>query len=268
MDALRREKRDLKASAAAMGEVSECELLRGGEGRPLLVLHGFHPLPPDSPFLCELARHAEVIAPSLPGFGGTRRPEALDTVYDLARFCLDLIDDLGLEAFDLVGFSFGGWLALELAVMGSPVRRLALADSVGVKLNERETSGIADVFNLHPDEVRARSWHDPSLGNVDFDAMSDDAIVAYVRDRESLCLYAWEPYMHTPALRHWLHRIRVPSLILWGESDRIVDVNYGRALAERLGDARFETVPNAGHHPELERPTYLAERLAAFLGTS
>jgi pimeloyl-ACP methyl ester carboxylesterase len=257
----------LRREMRAVGGL-EIELIRGGSGRHTLVLHGFHNLTPEAAFLRSLAGHVEVLAPSLPGFGATPRPDNLDTVYDLVHSCRDLIDALNLGALNLVGVSFGGWLALELAAGGLPLERLALVDTLGLKLGGPETRDIADVFNLHPDEVRSRSWHDPELGVVDFDAMTDDAIVTYARNRESLCLYGWEPYMHTPALRRWLHRVRVPTLVLWGESDRIVDVAYGRALSGLLGDARFETIPRAGHHPELEQPRYLADRIGTFFNDS
>jgi pimeloyl-ACP methyl ester carboxylesterase len=95
--------------------------------------------------------------------------------------------------------------------------------------------------------------------------MSNEALVAHARNREALCLYAWHPYMYNPRLARWLARIAVPTLVLWGASDRVVTPAYGRAYAARIPGARFEIIEAAGHHPEIEQPGTLAERVRAFL---
>ena len=244
----------------------ETEVIHGGQGAPIVVLHGFHNLPANSRFLQALAAHGEVFAPSLPGFGHTTRPGHFDTVYDLVHFCLDFVEQLPGGKLSVVGLSFGGWLALELAAkIASRLAGLVLVDSLGLKFSDRETPDIADIFNLHPDEVCRRSWHDADKGRLDFDAMTDDEIVVYARNRESLCLYGWHPYMYSPQLVHWLHRIDVPALVLWGEDDKVVDAHYGRELSSRLPTASFELITGAGHHPELEQPRALVERMVPLL---
>ena len=97
--------------------------------------------------------------------------------------------------------------------------------------------------------------------------MSDDELVVHASNRDALCLYAWHPYMHNPRLRRWLHRIAVPTLVLWGASDRIVTPSYGRAYSEAIPGARFELIADAGHHPEIEQPEAFVERVVAFLRT-
>jgi pimeloyl-ACP methyl ester carboxylesterase len=244
----------------------DLEVLRRGAGRPLVLLHDAQPVDPRAPFLDLLGSHAEIIAPSHPGFGGSPRPRDFDTVYDLVRLYLALLDGLGSEAVTLMGFGFGGWLAAEIAV-ACPHRleRLILVGAVGIKVSGPDTPDILDVFNTSPAEVQRRSWHDPAAWAPDFDAMSDDAVVAYARDREALCLYAWHPYMYTPQLARWLSRIAVPTLVLWGGSDGVVTPAYGRAYAARIPGARFEVIEAAGHHPEIEQPAAFAERVVAFL---
>jgi pimeloyl-ACP methyl ester carboxylesterase len=113
--------------------------------------------------------------------------------------------------------------------------------------------------------VERRRWHEPAKWTPDPDAMSNEALVAHARNREALCLYAWHPYMYNPRLARWLGRIAVPTLVLWGASDRIVTPAYGRAYAARIPGARFEIIEAAGHHPEIEQPGTLAERVRAFL---
>ena len=244
----------------------DVEVVRRGAGPPLLLLHGFANVPPDAPFLDLLGRHAEVIAPSHPGFGKTSRPAAFDSLYDLVHFYLEWIDRLPHERIALVGLSFGGWLAAEVAV-ACPHRleRLVLVDAVGIKVSGPDTPDITDIFNTSPAEVHRRSWHDPDAWKLDFDAMEDDEIVVHHRNRESLCRYAWHPYMYNPSLARWLRRIAVPTLMLWGESDRIVTPSYGRAYAGLIPGARFELIERAGHHPEIEQPEAFAARVAAFL---
>ena len=243
----------------------ELEILRRGAGRPLLLLHGFDTVSPKAPFLDLLGRDAEIIAPSMPGFGNSPRPADFDTMYDLVRFCLALIDELPYPEVDLVGLSFGGWLAAEVAVAcRHRLRKLVLADPVGIKLSGPTTRDILDIFNTSPAAVRRAAWHDERKA-PDYDAMCDEELIVHARNWESLCLYAWHPLLYNPQLKQWLGRIRLPTLVLWGDSDGIVSPDYGRAYAGLIPGARFEPIERAGHHPEHEQPDRFAERVAAFL---
>ena len=219
------------------------DVLRHGAGRPLLVLHGEAPLDPGAPVVDLLGTHAEVIAPTHPGFGHSARPDDFDTVYDLVHLYLDLLERLPPGPVTLMGLSFGGWLAAEI------------------------TADILDVFNTAPAEVERRRWHEPAKWAPDPDAMSNEALVAHARNREALCLYAWHPYMYNPRLSRWLPRITVPTLVLWGASDGIVTPAYGRAYTARIPAARFELIEAAGHHPEIEQPGAFVERVRAFLSS-
>jgi pimeloyl-ACP methyl ester carboxylesterase len=244
----------------------ELEVVRRGAGRPILLLHGFQTIDPEARFFELLGRHGETIGPSSPGFGGSPRPKDFDTIYDLVHLYLELLETLPGEKAVLVGFSFGGWLAAEVAVAcGHRLDKLVLVDPVGIKISERETPDILDIFNRSPDEVRRCSWHDPDRFAPDFNEMSDEALVIYARNREALCLYAWHPYMYNPQLPRWLARINVPTLLLWGESDRVVTPDYGRAYNRLIPGSRFELIEAAGHYPEIEQPEAFVERVAAFL---
>jgi pimeloyl-ACP methyl ester carboxylesterase len=245
----------------------DLEVVRRGSGRPVLLLHGFQTVDPRAPFLDLLGRHVEIVAPSYPGFGHSPRPADFETVYDLVHLGLAVIDALGHETITLVGLSFGGWLAAEIAVKCSHrLDRLVLVDALGIKISDRETQDICDVFNTHPQEVQRRSWHDPVRWAPDYNGMTDDEIVVRARNWESLSLFAWHPYMYNPQLKRWLRRIAVPSLILWGASDQIVKPSYGRAYSALIPGARFELIEAAGHHPEIEQPEAFVDRLVKFLG--
>jgi pimeloyl-ACP methyl ester carboxylesterase len=244
----------------------ELEVVRCGSGPQILALHGFQTIDPDARFLDLLGRYGEVIAPSGPGFGHSPRPKDFDTVYDLVHLYLDLLDALPGDKVTLVGFSFGGWLAAEIAAARSHrLGKLVLVDPLGIKISDRETPDILDIFNKSPDEVRRKSWHDPERYAPDFNAMSDEALVVYARNRETLCLYAWHPYMYNAQLPRWLGRIKTPTLLLWGASDRVVTPDYGRAYSSLIPGSRFELIEAAGHHPEIEQPEAFVERVSRFL---
>jgi len=244
----------------------DLEVLRGGEGDPIVLLHGMRSLTAGLRFPALLAAHGALLAPSCPGFGASPRPKDFDTIFDLVHLQRAVLDAIPGERITLVGLSFGGWLAAEVAAQGHPrLARLVLADPVGVKISDRETADILDVFNRSPTEVRRAAWHDPDRFAPDFDAMEDAEIVRHARDWEALCRYAWHPYMYNPRLRDWLGRISVPTLVVWGDSDGIVSPEYGRAFARLIPGARFETIAACGHHPEIERPDELATLIGSFV---
>ena len=219
----------------------ELEVLRRGSGRPILLVHGINPVSPHAPFLDLLAAHGEVVAPSHPGFGKSPLPEDFDTMYDLVHLYRDVLDTLP-EKVVMIGFSFGGWIAAEVAVGGHPkLDRLVLVDPVGIKLGGREERDIAHFFNTNPAELARLAWHDPAnrpdgVYGLGWQAAIDDTMTRrghggarpQLGFAVPLCLAA--AYVQ-PAAKGWLRRIAVPTLVLWGASDGIVTPDYGRAYA-------------------------------------
>ena len=254
----------------------ELEVLRLGKGRPILLVHGINNINPAAPFLAPLGEHGEVFAPSHPGFGHSPRTEDFDTMYDLVRLYLAVLDEIPGEKVIMVGFSFGGWIAAEVAVCRPrKLDRLVLVDPVGIKIGGRAERDIVHFFNTSPDELNRRAWHDPanrSPGSYGLgwhttigEAMSDEEMITLARNWDALCLYAWRPHMYNPQLKRWLHRIAVPTLVLWGASDRIVTPEYGRAYSSLIPGGRFELIRAAGHHPELEQPQAFVAAVLDFL---
>jgi pimeloyl-ACP methyl ester carboxylesterase len=241
------------------------ETVIAGTGPPLLFLHGGDYVAQNRPFLDRLAQHFRVVAPRHPGFGTTPRPAWFRSVHDIAYLYLDLLDRLDLRDAVLVGSSFGGWVALELAVRSTArFGHLVLIDSVGLKFSGREERDIADVYALPADEVLRRSFTDPARFVPDYAALDDTELQAIAHDREATALYGWKPYMHDPALGHWLHRIALPSLVLWGAEDGIVAPSYGEKLAAALPHGRFERIAKAAHYPQIEQPGAVADQIARF----
>ena len=241
------------------------ETLVAGVGPPLLFLPGGDYVAQNRPFIDRLARRFRVVMPRPPGFGNTPRPPWFRSVHDLAYLCLDLLDRMDLSGTTLVGASFGGWVALEMAVRSmARIDRLVLIDSLGVKFGGREERDIADVYALPAAEVLRRSFADPARAVPDYAQQDEAELLAVARDREATALYGWKPYMHDPALVHWLHRIAPPALVLWGAEDGIVAPAYGERLAAALPHARFERIAGAAHHPQIEQPDRVADLVERF----
>ncbi|MGH7047437.1 MAG: alpha/beta fold hydrolase [Stellaceae bacterium] len=239
-----------------------------GAGPPLLFLHGGDYVAQNAALLSRLARRWQVTAPRHPGSGHSPLPDGFRTIHDLAYLYLDWLDGQRDGSVLLVGSSFGGWLALEIAVRSvAKIAALVLIDSLGVKFGGREERDIADVYALPEDEVRCRVFFDPARALPDYAALGDDDLLAIARDRQAAALYGWRPYMHDPGLPRWLHRVRVPALLLWGENDGIVAPDYGRKLCAALPNARFETIAQSGHYPQIEQPEAVAAAIERFAAT-
>src|SRR5713226_8565386 len=245
----------------------QLEVGERGQGRLILLLHGEDGLDPKAPFLDLLAAHARVIAPSHLGFGHSPDAETIDTIDDLAYLYLDLLTERDLHEVTLIGFSLGGWIAAEMAVKSTDrLAKLILVAPVGIKVGDRETRDIPDIFALRPDEVARLQYHDPARAVVDYTTLSDDALTVIARNREATALYGWEPYFHNPNLRQRLHRINIPTLFLWGASDRFVTPGYyGAAYRDAIPGARLADLDRAGHFPHLEQPEAVVERVRKFL---
>jgi pimeloyl-ACP methyl ester carboxylesterase len=243
------------------------EVIERGRGRPLLFLHPGIGIERTAPVLDHLARGARVIAPSHPGFGRSELPRWMNTVDDLAYFYLDFLAALDLRDTIVVGVSIGGWIAAEIAVKSTErLSHLVLANSVGIKVGDRETRDIVDIFAITDREFSQIAYFDPRVGERDYAAMPDADVQIVARNREATARFAWSPFMHNPKLKHRLHRIDIPTLFLWGANDRVLSEPYGRAFCAAVRGARFELIERAGHFPHLEQPEEFARRVFAFAG--
>jgi pimeloyl-ACP methyl ester carboxylesterase len=237
-----------------------------GTGRPLVFLHPEIGLRFSAPWVDAIAKQYRLIAPSHPGFEASELPRWISSIHDLAYVYLDLMDALGLNDVILVGVGFGAWLAAEIAVKSTArIERMVLADAFGIKVSDRLTRDIVDIFATKQSDLLELAYHDPTYGMLDAASMTEDDALALFRNREACALFGWSPYMHNPKLKHRLHRITVPALVLWGESDRIVTPRYGRYLADAIPQSKFEIIAGAGHFPHIEQPQLFAERIAAFV---
>jgi pimeloyl-ACP methyl ester carboxylesterase len=257
----------LQDSAAAITVNGiKVETIEKGRGRPLLFLHPGIGLDRNAPVIDKLAEHARVIAPSHPGFGNSEQPKSFTTVDDLAYFYLDLIDQLDLKNTIVVGVSLGAWIAAEIAIKSTArLSHLVLANALGIKVGARDTRDILDIFAITEPELNKLAYFDPAIAARDYPAMDEAAVRIVARNREASARYGWSPYMHDPKLKSRLHRIRIPTLFLWGTADRILTEHYGRAYCAAIPGARFEVIARAGHYPHIEQPDTFARAVFAFM---
>ncbi len=245
----------------------DIELWEAGAGRKLLLLHPGDGFDPQAPYVAQLASRFHVLAPSCPGFGRSADPPAyMRSVDDLSYFWLDLLDKLDLRDLVVVGASFGGWLAAEMAVKStSRMAALCLVDTVGVKFSDPMTRDIADLFSVplyqHPQWI----YHDEQRRSKTFHDLGDEQATMLARNHQTFGLFGWAPTLHSRHLRHRLHRIDVPTQLIWGAHDRVVSVDYGRQWQQALPDARMQVIEDAGHYPHIEQPEAFVRTLEQFV---
>jgi len=233
-----------------------------GSGRPILVLHGGAGAQSVVGLASALSMRARVLLPIHPGFEGEPRPEWVDRIDDLALTYLGLLERLDLHDVLVIGSSVGGWIASEMAVYDTTrLSGLVLIDATGIQVDGHP---VADVSSLAPDELLALSFHNPAAFRVDPATVSPEQVKARAENIKTLYVYDQGLNGADPKLRRRLRRVSIPALVVWGESDRVVDPEYGRAYAQALPDARFELIPEAGHLPQLEQPQRLLTLLWEF----
>ncbi|MEV4049710.1 alpha/beta hydrolase [Amycolatopsis sp. NPDC049688] len=219
--------------------------------RPYLLLHGGGGAATMSGFADLLAErtHARVLLPTHPGFGGTPKSESLTGVAELARLYVALLEELDLTDVTVIGNSFGGWLAAEIALQESPrVSGAVIIDGIGIEVDGHPP---ADVSGLSVDEFRALSWHDPAKAPVPPGGGTGPS-----PDIQALIGYTG-PSMSDPTLASRLGGLDLPVHVVWGESDRIVDPDYGKAYAAAIPMSAFTVLPRTGHLPQVETPEEL-----------
>ena len=224
-----------------------------GSGQPFLLLHGGAGPQSVTGFAERFAavHDVRVLVPTHPGFGGTPRPEALRSIPGLAALYNALLDQLDLQDVTVIGNSIGGWITAEIALLKSPrVSGLVLIDAVGIEVPGHP---VADFFSLTMDQVFQRTFRDPEPFRIDPATLPPAAQAIAAGNRAAISVYAGAT-MTDPALAGRLGTLEIPTLVLWGDSDGIVDVDYGRAYAAAIPMARFQLLAATGHSPQLETP--------------
>jgi pimeloyl-ACP methyl ester carboxylesterase len=247
-------------------EVRACKinLRRMGKGEPLLFLHGAQGLNGEEPGLDALASHFEVIAPDHPGFGRSEDSELVDEVRDLALFYFDLLDALDLDRVHVVGQCIGGWAAMEMAVCSSArLNSLVLVNSAGIRLKGvprgdmfvcSEDDLLKLLFARHGAAEWLKRWRaTPELEDI------------YDRNRAAAAKLSWSPRLCNPRLDRWLHRIDVPTHIVWGEENRLIPPAYAQALKDLIAGSTVSVLPGCAHLLHIEAPQIFADQVTQFV---
>jgi pimeloyl-ACP methyl ester carboxylesterase len=239
-------------------------VLRGGKGAPLLFLHGGRGAGIWLPFFKALAEKYEVIVPEHPGFGRSDMPEWLDNVGDLANFYQEFIQKLGLTGINLVGTSLGGWIAADMAVRNTgPIRTLTLVAPAGIHVK-----GVAkgDLFLWTPEQTVRNLFADEKLQEFALKQVPDeDERKRQMKNALTLAKLSWQPRLYDPHLRKWLHRIDRPTLIIWGDSDKLIPAAYGPAYRDLIPGAKLDVIKNCGHVPHIEKTAETVAAVTTFI---
>ena len=250
------------------------EVLEAGSGAPLLFLHGAGGIPQWDGVLPRLAAKFHVHAPLLPGFGSSVGLDALEDHFDLFLHSFDVMEALDLQRPYLVGESMGGWIAAEMAALRPrDIGRLALAAPIGLW---RDEAPIVDMFGYTSSELVPFLFHDPECAA----AQAMRGVGAWLSDKDDRTeaqveyLLGLARGFRTAAkflfpipergLERRLHRIKAPTLVVWGAEDRFVQPSYGKLFIARIPGARLEMIPAAGHAIGAEQPEPYAKALTAF----
>jgi pimeloyl-ACP methyl ester carboxylesterase len=240
-------------------------LFTAGEGPPLVFLHGAGGVERWLPFFDLLAARHAVMVPEHPGFGASDNPAWMRNVADVAMYYLDFFDTLGASKLHLVGHSLGGWIATELAVRNSAhLATLTLLAPAGIRV-KGVPSG--DIFIWSPEETARNLFHDQAYADRMIAAMAAAGEAEADRalaNRFMAAKLAWEPRLYGPALERWLHRIAVPTQVIWGAEDKALPARYAEVWEREVPGAKVEILPACGHLLHVEQAQQVADRVLAF----
>jgi len=246
----------------------ELVVLEAGQGKPLLVLHEELGNPGPLQWQAEMAAKRKLVTPLHPGFGVTPRYDWVASMRDLACLYARFLREQKLAPVDVIGFSFGGWLAAEIAANDpSLFSKMVLVGAPGIRPPQGE---ILDLFMLTGQSYLQASVTDirttPEFTDLYGDTQSPELYAAWEECRAETARLAWAPYMFNPSLPHLLDAVRVPTLVLWGAEDKIVPPSVGEAYRQAIAGAKLVVIPGANHRPEIEKREQFIQSLTSFLG--
>ena len=238
-------------------------MLRGGSGPPLLFLHGANGLPVWLPVFDLLSKQFEVFVPEHPGFGLSDNPPWMRNIGDLAMYYLDFLDGLGPYQVNLVGHSLGGWTAAEIAVRNTArLKSLTLLAPAGVR---SPNVPFGDIFLWSPEQHAQHMFYDKKFVDERLKQLATMDQDIWLQNRAAGARLAWNPRLNNPQLPYWLHRIDVPTHIVWGEGDFLIPPAHGEELQRLIPGATLTRIAGIGHLGDIEAPSAFAEAIVPFI---
>lgn len=239
-------------------------VLEAGSGDPVLFIHGAGGLFWD-PFLDGLSNGHRVVAPEHPGFGTSQGLEHVEDVWDLVLYYNELLDAVGLERATVIGHSFGGMVAAELAANNPErVAKLVLVAPIGLWLDEHP---VPDISGMPPSKLPELVLADPTGPLAAMlpapDPTDPDALLQAVNSMSSILQFIWP--LPDKGLRKRLYRVKAPTLVIWGAQDRLVDPAYGLAFNQAIRGSTLTVIDGAGHIPQLEQLAAFTTAVDRFL---
>src|SRR6187402_749836 len=243
---------------------TKIQVSRAGKGRPVLVLHHETGTLDRLPFYDALAAQYDVLVPHHPGYSRSPRPDWMRSVRDIAVVYRGLLSELKVKNAALVGLGFGGWIAAEMATMApADLSHLVLVGAMGIKPPQGDILDLA--VTGYMDYARA-GFHDQKAFDKVYGAEPPiDQLEMWDICREMSFRIAWKPYMYSQTLPHLLGSVRVPSLIVWGDDDKVVPRSAGERFLAALPNAKLEVVKASGHCVDMEQPEALAKLVTNFI---
>lgn len=253
-------------NSTSMISLDDCDLnlMRGGDGPPVLFLHGAGGAGVWLPFMESLAQNYDVIVPDHPGYGNSGTPDWLDQLPDLAYFYLDFLDAQGLSGVHVIGSSLGGWIAAEMAIRDpSRMASMTLVAAAGIHV---ENVPKGDLFLWTPEERVRNLFHDPAIAEARLAVTpTEEEVDIGLKNEFATANLAWSPRFYNPQLRKWIHRIKLPTQIIWGDGDRIFPAEYATAWHELIPGSKMEVFTDCGHLPHVEKPDAFLETFNRFI---
>src|SRR5579863_9040370 len=258
----------MKTTKQLLGGKFSIEMWEFGSGDPLLFVHGAGGLFGVDPFLEELGKTHKVYAPHFPGYGESTGSEHIDDVIDAALFYHELMDELKIPSANLVGHSMGGMLAAEVAALdNSRAKKLVLVSPAGFWLEEHP---IPDLFAAKLDEIAPLMFHDPkspmaqAFGAIPTDFKELEAMyVERVKRFSTASKFLWP--IPDRGLKKRAYRIAAPTLLVWGESDKVIPPAYAREFQRHIRNSHIQTIKEAGHMVMYEQPAEFEKAVTGFL---
>lgn len=244
---------------------TKLRVLKKGSGSSLIYLHGYNYDIEWHDVLEELSKNYTVYRIDHPGFNYSEENDGIDTVQDLAFFYLDIIDKFQLKDITLMGSSLGGWLAMEIGVIvPDKIAKLILIDAYGIRA---EGVKLPNLFRMSQKAIVSNLFFDNSL--------QDEILKKYTSKTEfekivlnnnvTTAHLGWNPNMHNPKLPQLMHRLSMPTLLVWGKEDKLLPGAYAKKLHELLPHSILKIISDAAHLPHIEKPREFIKNLENFL---